>query len=247
MSFDSYNNRIRKFSKLTKEEERELFRKYSETGEQKYKDEIFNRCLRYVAFFARHRDGYNIDIMDLIQEGNIALLKAIDKFDYTSGVRFISFARKSIQKAMWDHINTFQKTVKFATTHDRIKIVTHASKFLDVDDTVMAESLGVQLSDIVEFRKWELSETEIHEYQDVLEFHDNTIEEINHQQLLTKINHAVECLPERDRDIIKVRYLTDCTPTFKELAEQYGVKLQRIDQIEKRGLKKLREQLEEIC
>ncbi|MBQ0795021.1 RNA polymerase sigma factor RpoH [Zhongshania sp.] len=223
--------------------------------------------LRFVVHIAKSYKGYGLAQADLIQEGNVGLMKAVKRFDPEKGVRLVSFAVHWIKAEIHEYVLRNWRIVKIATTKAQRKLffnLRSAKKELSwlSNDEVhsVAADLGV---DVAEVRRMEgrLSSVDVgfdadtddergpvapvHYLEDrsadpALLLESDNLEESNHQSL----SLALSDLDERSRDILQSRWLTDNKATLHDLADRYGVSAERIRQLEQAAMKKLRVAME---
>ncbi|NCZ63426.1 MAG: RNA polymerase sigma factor RpoH [Cellvibrionales bacterium] len=221
--------------------------------------------LRFVVHIARSYSGYGLSEADLIQEGNVGLMKAVKRFDPTKGVRLVSFAVHWIKAEMHEYILRNWRIVKVATTKSQRKLffnLRSAKKTLDwltVDETrAIANDLGV---DEAEVRRMEgrLTSRDVafdlpvdadddeggfapqHYLEDSSADPAMTVEaEDATRNSEERLQRALNDLDERSRDIVSRRWLAETKATLHELAAEYGVSAERIRQLEANAMKKLR-------
>jgi RNA polymerase sigma-32 factor len=221
--------------------------------------------LRFVVHIARSYSGYGLAEADLIQEGNVGLMKAVKRFDPEKGVRLVSFAVHWIKAEMHEYILRNWRIVKVATTKAQrklffnLRIKKKTLSWLSADEAkAVAEDLGV---DIKEVHRMEgrLSSRDVgfdapsdsdddeawHAPQYYLEDHSAdpaTVVESNDWQANSEqqLHSALADLDERSRDILAQRWLAEEKSTLHELAAQYGISAERIRQLEANAMKKLK-------
>ncbi len=268
-ALDSYLEAIKKIPRLSKEKEYELAVKYFQDDDLKAAKILIESNLKFVAYVARQYTNYKLSIMDLIQEGNIALMKALKKFNPFMGVRFVSFAVADIRAAMLEFIlsnatgfkisSKQQKKVYFNINRLRMstggfisqKEIEHVAKELNIKEDVVYRTFQKMYSmnslenDNEGIKYANYKGTAILNNQgDTLEY--LIIEEKQKQKEfdIQSLYRAIEKLNPRYEDIIKRRWLSNKEikdiPTFQDLATEQGCTLQRIDQIEKKALKQLK-------
>ena len=253
---------------LSVERERELAEELHYRGNLEAARELVMSHLRFVVHIAKSYSGYGLPQADLIQEGNVGLMKAVKRFDPSKGVRLVSFAVHWIKAEIHEYVLRNWRIVKVATTKAQRKLffnLRSAKKqlaWLSNDEAhAVASDLGV---DVTEVRRMEgrLSSVDVgfdasdsdddssfvapvHYLEDnsqdparLLEA-DNW-EESNHQSLAL----ALDELDERSRDILQSRWLAESKATLHELADRYGVSAERIRQLEKAAMKKLKAAME---
>jgi len=221
--------------------------------------------LRFVVHVARGYSGYGLSMPDIIQEGNIGLMKAVKRFDPDVGVRLVSFAVHWIKAEIHEYVIKNWGIVKVATTKAQRKLFFNLRKskhdigWLSNDEAMaIAEDLNVDLSDVYEMEKRlgsqdmsfdmpvDESAEESYVYPasylqqhgaDPLVLLENADWEGHGQDLLSE---ALADLDERSLDILSSRWLADKKATLHELAERYNVSAERIRQLEQNAMKKLR-------
>jgi RNA polymerase sigma-32 factor len=222
--------------------------------------------LRFVVHIARSYNGYGLPLADLIQEGNVGLMKAVRRFNPEKGVRLVSFAVHWIKAEIHEFILRNWRIVKIATTKAQRKLffnLRSAKKqlqWLSADEAkAVAEDLGVQVKDVMEMEMRLTSrdpafdapagdDDDSSSFQapvffledksmDPAELAENDDWEVDNS---TRLVAAVKDLDDRSRDIIQRRWLNDAKATLHELAAEYGVSAERIRQLEKNAMKKVR-------
>ena len=225
--------------------------------------------LRFVVHIARSYNGYGLPLGDLIQEGNVGLMKAVRRFNPEKGVRLVSFAVHWIKAEIHEFILRNWRIVKIATTKSQRKLffnLRSAKKqlqWLSADEAqAVAEDLGVDVKDVMEmemrlsahdtaFDAPDDDDDEKNAYAPALYLEDrgadpaerveNQVTEVDNSIRLGK---AVQTLDQRSRDILQRRWLADKKATLHELADEYGVSAERIRQLEKNAMNKLRVAME---
>ena len=251
---------------LTLDEERAL-------GESLYYQEDLDAArrmvmahLRFVVHIARSYNGYGLPLADLIQEGNVGLMKAVRRFNPEKGVRLVSFAVHWIKAEIHEFILRNWRIVKIATTKAQRKLffnLRSAKKqlqWLSADEAkAVADDLGVQVKDVMEMEMRLTSrdpafdapagdDDDSASFQapvyfledksmDPAQLAENDDWEVDNS---TRLIAAVKDLDDRSRDIIQRRWLNDAKATLHELAAEYGVSAERIRQLEKNAMKKVR-------
>ncbi|MCR3754899.1 MAG: RNA polymerase, sigma 32 (sigma H) factor [Candidatus Westeberhardia cardiocondylae] len=255
------------YSILTAQEERDLAnRLYYDSDLQAAKQLILSH-LRFVIHISRNYSGYGLSQADLIQEGNIGLLKAVRRFNPEVGVRLVSFAVHWIKAEIHEYILRNWRIVKVATTKSQRKLFFNLRKtkqrfswFNQREIEIVAKELGVTSKDVREMES-RMTEQDItfdvissDEYSDgkriapILYLHDkssdvaNNIEESNWGNYASdKLNIALNKLDQRSRNIIRSRWLNEGgRMTLQTLAKQYGLSAERVRQLEKNAMKKIR-------
>jgi RNA polymerase sigma-32 factor len=264
-TFDAYLNLVRQMPRLTAEQERELTIQYRDNGDLEAARELVMTNLRFVVHVARGYSGYGLSMPDIIQEGNVGLMKAVKRFDPDMGVRLVSFAVHWIKAEIHEYVIKNWGIVKVATTKAQRKLFFNLRKskqnlgWLSNDEAMaMAEDLNVDLSDIYEMEmrlsgrdmsfdmpmdeaadeSFSAPATYLQQHgADPAELFENADWEGHEQDLLAK---ALSCLDERSLDILTSRWLAEKKATLHELAERYNVSAERIRQLEQNAMKKIR-------
>ncbi|MGZ4981134.1 MAG: RNA polymerase sigma factor RpoH [Methylobacter sp.] len=268
-TFDSYLNVVRQMPKLTVEQERELALRFRDNGDLEAARELVMTNLRFVVHVARGYSGYGLSMPDIIQEGNIGLMKAVKRFDPDIGVRLVSFAVHWIKAEIHEYVIKNWGIVKIATTKAQRKLFFNLRKskhdlgWLSNDEAVaIAKDLDVDVSAVYEMEKrlgsrdmsFDMPVDEASEesyvapasylYQhgaDPAVLLEDSDWEGHEQDLLAD---AMAELDERSLDILSSRWLMDKKATLHELAERYNVSAERIRQLEQNAMKKLRAAVE---
>ncbi len=263
-SLESYLQAARNIPILSAEEERELAVQLQEHGDLDAAQKLVLSHLRFVAHVARSYSGYGLALADLVQEGNIGLMKAVKRFDPTVGVRLISFAVYWIRAEIHEFILRNWRIVKVATTKAQRKLFFNLRSkkkqlgwFSDDEVGSVAEDLGVKRTDVLEMEK-RLSGLDIgfdgpddndeniapapaNYLEDTSLEPARLIEQSNwSENQKTRLYTALKDLDDRSRDILQQRWLTDNKSTLHQLADQYGISAERIRQLENNAIKKLR-------
>ncbi len=264
---NTYLQVINQFPVLTPEEEQALAKRWYYDHDPEAAKQLILSSLRYVVPIARSYAGYGLPLSDLIQEGNIGLMKAVKRFNPEQNVRLMTFAVHWIRAEINEYIIKNWRIVKTATTKAQRKLffkLRGAKKALewfgDKEAERVAQELGVTKEDVLEMdsrlygQDVSIDPTPEDEDNDrpglVLASHepDPETQLANDQDSklkLEKMHAALKQLDERSRDILQQRWLTDDKVGLKELAEKYGVSMERIRQIEKAAMKKLHKAIAE--
>ncbi len=264
-TFDSYLNTVSQMPKLTAEYEKELAVRYREDGDLEAARELVLSNLRFVAHIARGYSGYGLPLADIMQEGNVGLMKAVKRFDPDMGVRLVSFAVHWIRAEIHEYVIKNWRIVKVATTKAQRKLFFNLRKskkglgWLSKDDAeAIAENLDVDLKIVYEMEERldgrdmafdmptnEPSEEPISAPVNYLEQHEADpallIENADwkgHEEGL--LSEALSELDERSQDILTSRWLSEKKATLHDLAARYGVSAERIRQLESNAMKKLK-------
>jgi len=262
-SIDHYISVISNIPRLTKEEEVELFTEYKRTNDNSIAYKIVTSNLRLVVYFARKYNGYGLPLEDLIQEGNIGLMKSVKRFDPEYNNSFPTYASHYILSEIYDYIIKNWKIVKCVTTKAQKKLFFNLKKYLrdgksfsDKDLDAISSELNVPVYEVKEMEKRLFM-------HDVTLDHSDDEEEENSYDLLPvsydsdplemllaeesnhiNIDGALSVLTERERDIIYNRYCIDSPIPRHLLGEKYKVSQQAISQNEVRAIKKMKAYLE---
>ncbi len=265
-SLDAYIQQAYGVATLTEEEERALTLKFYETGDLEAARQLVMAHLRFVVRIANGYLGYGLPLSDLIQEGNIGLMKAVKRFNPHMGVRLVSFAIHWIKAEMHEFIIRNWRVVKIATTKAQRKLffnLRHAKKEIGVSFTqeevaALAEELQVSHKDVREMEVRMYAHDMAFDAQDEDEDEGGSVapayyledmrfspsQEIEHSDdedhNRNNLYNALEDLDPRSRDIVAARWLVDKKATLEDLAERYQISAERVRQIEKVALAKLK-------
>lgn len=252
---------------LTLEEEQSLARAYHDDGDLDAARQMVLAHLRFVVHISRSYSGYGLPLGDLIQEGNVGLMKAVKRFDPDRGVRLVSFAVHWIKAEIHEFILRNWRIVKIATTKAQRKLFFNlrSSKkglqWLNPEEAqAIADDLGVEVEQVLEMEGRLFSrDTALEAPTDAdddeayqapiyyLEDHSQDPARLLEDQNTEDSNadflaQGLELLDERSRDILERRWLAEKKATLHELADEYGVSAERIRQIEQAAMKKIRSQ-----
>lgn len=263
-NLQAYVHSVNSIPLLTVEQEREL-------GERLYYEQDLDAArqlvmahLRFVVHIARSYSGYGLAQADLIQEGNVGLMKAVKRYNPEKGVRLVSFAVHWIKAEIHEFVLRNWRIVKVATTKAQRKLFFNLRRkkngfnWLTHDEaSAVADSLGVEVRDVHEMES-RLTGRDM--AFDPLDADDDDavfapaqfLEDASHDPALryeaehtaetesASLYQALKQLDERSRDIVHQRWLSDEKSTLHDLAAQYGVSAERIRQIEQAAMKKLK-------
>jgi RNA polymerase sigma-32 factor len=250
---------------LTPEREYELATRFQQEGDIEAARELVLSHLRHVVKVARGFMGYGLPLTDLIQEGSIGLMKAVKRFDPTRDVRLVSFAVHWIRAEIYDYVLRNWRMVKVATTKAQRKLFFNLRKSrarlgwmndaeveklagdLDVDSGVVREMESRLSGNDVAFDAMVDQDDDESYLAPSQHLGDSRFdpeivagnqerESERHEQL----SLAMEELDDRSKDIVMRRWLGDEKPTLHDLADEYGVSAERIRQIEKRAMEKMK-------
>lgn len=265
---DSYIYAVKSIPILTVEEERELAERFHKEGNLEAARQLVMSHLRFVLYVANSYRGYGLPLADLVQEGNIGLMKAVKRFNPTLGVRLVSFAVHWIRAEIHEYILRNWRIVKVVTTKAQRKLFFNLRSmkkrlgwmsYQEVEE--IAKDLGVSSKDVLEMEKRlsmqdiafdapvdsdeeddifaPVSYLEDHRYDPAMVIERNEWEEQGHGQL----QRALAKLDKRSQDILQKRWLNEEKATLQELAEQYQVSAERIRQIENNAINKLKKNM----
>jgi RNA polymerase sigma-32 factor len=266
-SLDQYIQAVNRFPLLTAEQEFEFGRRLQQDGDLDAARQLVLSHLRLVVAVSRKYIGYGLPQADLIQEGNVGLMKAVRRFDPDRGVRLVSFALHWIRAEMHEYILRNWRLVKIATTKAQRKLFfnlrsmkTSTQALSPAEAKAIAKELGVKPEEVVEMET-RLSGQDValdpqpgEEGEVVTPISYLAQEDDDPADILaereTSANHAAGLsaaltkLDPRSRRIIEARWLReDDQATLQDLADEYGVSAERIRQIESKALKSMRAQI----
>jgi RNA polymerase sigma-32 factor len=266
-SIDSYTNLVHSIPVLTAEEEYDLATRLQEDGDREAAQRLVLSHLRFVSRIARGYSGYGLPVSDLMQEGNIGLMKAVKRFDPTKGVRLVSFAVHWIRAEIHEYVIKNWRIVKIATTKAQRKLffnLRSAKKRLgwlnQAEVEAVAEDLGVTPDNVMDMERRLAQPDASFDLPADADDEDNTfspaayltgpehsdpsleLEQTNQQNYQEqKLSNALSTLDDRSQDILRQRWLNDeGKATLHTLAAHYEVSAERIRQIENNALKKLK-------
>ena len=266
-SLESYVQAVNAIPMLTLEGERDLGRRLKAEGDVTAARDLVLSHLRLVVSVARNYMGYGLPQADLVQEGNIGLMKAVKRFDPERGVRLASFAIHWIKAEIHEYILRNWRLVKVATTKAQRKLFFNlrsmkksSAALTPIQVKQMAQTLNVKESDVVEMEQrlqgqdipLEPSPDDSDEMLTPIAYlrepGEGPAEELERTQSeglqSAGLKRALEALDERSRRIIKARWLAESDPkTLQELADEFGVSAERIRQIEAKAMQKMKASL----
>jgi len=268
---ESYLSSVHAIPILTKEQEQELALRLYEEDDLDAARQLVIHHLRFVVHIARSYQGYGLPLGDIIQEGNVGLMKAVDKYDPHRGVKVVSFAVHWIKAEIHEYILRNWRQVKIATTKAQRKLffnLRSKKKSLDWltkdEAEKIAKDLNVEVKDVLHMEN-RLSSNDSSFDTPILTSDDeemmspsqyledkrydpevivtkNESDQVNSEDLA----HALKVLDDRSKDILQRRYLADEKATLHDLADEYNVSAERIRQIENTALKKLKSVMADI-
>ena len=265
-SLEAYIGAVHQIPVLSVEDEQALAHRFRADEDLDAARELVHSHLRFVVHVARGYNGYGLPLGDLIQEGNIGLMKAVKRFDPEVGVRLVSFAVHWIRAEMHEYILKNWRIVKVATTKAQRKLFFNLRKSKKRLGWLNAEEVRTVAADL------KVSEREVLEMESRLSGRDigfdaPTSDDDDHappspaaylradaedpsqayeredseDNQLTLLREGLGQLDERSRDIVQRRWLDDESKvTLQELADEYGVSAERIRQVEANALKKMK-------
>ncbi len=264
-NLETYLHTVRNIQKLTAAEEHELAEKLYYQQDVEAARQLILSSLRYVVPVARTFNGYGLPLGDIIQEGNIGLMKAVKRFNPEENVRLMTFAIHWIRAEINEYVIKNWRIVKTATTKAQRKLFfkLRSSKktlewFSDKSADKVAKDLGVTRKDVLEM------ETRLYGKDIPVDMHsDDDSEHITFPVLisqeadpetaliqedtatfeLNRMKKALSTLSERSRDILQKRWLTEDKIGLKALSAEYGISMERVRQIEQQAINSLKNQL----
>jgi RNA polymerase sigma-32 factor len=265
-SLDAYIERVSKVPVLTREQEVELAQRFRRDDDLDAARELVLSHLRFVVHIARGYVGYGLPMGDLVQEGNVGLMKAVKRFDPEVGVRLVSFAVHWIRAEIHEYVLRNWRLVKIATTKAQRKLFFNLRRMkknlawlTDAETRAVARDLGVAPEQVTEMEKRlaarDLSFDPMPESDDedtyspavylpAADADPSVLVEREEWDDTTqdRLSAALQTLDARSRDILKSRWMSGDgeKATLHELAERYGVSAERIRQLEANAIKKLR-------
>ncbi|RZV38901.1 MAG: RNA polymerase sigma factor RpoH [Chromatiales bacterium] len=263
-SLDAYIQAVGSIPVLSKEDEQSLATRFREEEDLEAARELVMAHLRFVVHIAKGYTGYGLPLNDLIQEGNVGLMKAVKRFDPSYDVRLVSFAVHWIRAEIHEFVLKNWRIVKVATTKAQRKLFFNLRKkkktlaWLSAAETeAVADDLGVSAKEVTEMEKRLHSRDAIFDPTPDLDDDRNftpaaylpapdsdpakQVETADfNEDATTRMTAALNILDDRARRIIEARWLTESKMTLHELADEYGISAERIRQLEANAIKKLR-------
>jgi RNA polymerase sigma-32 factor len=263
-SFEAYAERISRIPVLTREQELELASRFRNDEDLEAARTLVMSHLRFVLHIARGYSGYGLPIGDLVQEGNVGLMKAVKRFQPDMGVRLVSFAVHWIRAEIHDYVLRNWRLVKIATTKSQRKLFFNLRRmkknlaWLSQDETqAVANDLGVTVAEVTEMEKRlsarDLSFDPAPDADDEDSYGpsvylpapdaDPAIQAEDSEwdaDVRERLTGAVSRLDTRSQDILQRRWIADDKATLHELADEYGISAERVRQIEAAALKRLK-------
>jgi RNA polymerase sigma-32 factor len=267
-SLDSYIHSVSRIPVLEAQEERDLAHRLRDEGDLAAAQNLVVSNLRFVVHIARGYMGYGLQLADLIQEGNVGLMKAVKRFDPTVGVRLISFAVHWIKAEIHEFVLKNWRIVKIATTKAQRKLffnLRSAKRRLgwmtSAEVEAVARDLKVKPEEVLQMEgrlggsdvSFSATQSDDDEStyvpEDYLAIEDPAIKRIEdadwHEQRENTMRDVITQLDARSRDILMRRWLAEGEKAgLQELGDEYGVSAERIRQIEAAAMKKIRKAIE---
>jgi len=263
-SLDAYIQAVGAIPVLSREDEQALATRFREEGDLDAARELVMAHLRFVVHIAKGYTGYGLPLADLIQEGNVGLMKAVKRFDPGYDVRLVSFAVHWIRAEIHEFVLKNWRIVKVATTKAQRKLFFNLRKakkslaWLSADETeAVAKDLGVSAKEVTEMEQRLHSRDAIFDPAPDADEDGNftpaaylpspdadpatLVEKADWKEDATdRMLDALDLLDDRSRRILEERWLAEKKLTLHELADEFGVSAERIRQIEANAIKKLR-------
>ena len=263
-SLDAYIHAVGAVDVLSKEDEQALAHQFRDEEDLEAARQLVLAHLRFVVYIAKGYTGYGLPLNDLIQEGNVGLMKAVKRFDPEYDVRLVSFAVHWIRAEIHEYVLRNWRIVKVATTKAQRKLFFNLRKkkkslawLSHAETTAVAEDLGVSVKEVNEMEKRLSARDAIFDpapdadderafapaaYLQATNADPAKIVENTdwHDNATSRMTAALATLDDRSRDILQSRWLTDDKKTLHEMAGIYEVSAERIRQIEANAIKKLR-------
>ena len=263
-SLDAYIQAVGSVPVLSKEDEQALAVRFREQDDLDAARELVLAHLRFVVHIAKGYTGYGLPLSDLIQEGNVGLMKAVKRFDPAYDVRLVSFAVHWIRAEIHEFVLRNWRIVKVATTKAQRKLFFNLRKakknlaWLTFDETqAVAADLGVSPEEVTEMEK------RLHARDAIFDPAPDADDERSftpaaylpspdsdpaklvetadfNDDASARMAAAIRTLDDRSRHIIESRWLSDSKMTLHELADEYGISAERVRQVEANAIKKLR-------
>jgi len=270
-SIEAYVQSAYSIPMLSAEREKELATRLHDDNDLQAAQELIMSHLRFVIHIAKGYSGYGLPQSDLIQEGNVGLMKAVKRFNPEVGVRLVSFAVHWIKAEIHEFVLKNWRIVKVATTKAQRKLFFNLRKnkkrlgwFSQDEIDNVAETLGVSTKDVLEMESRMSNQDQAFELSNDDDDSANasgsfspaqyledkssdlalSVEEENYEAHANKrLANALVALDERSQDIVKTRWLDDDKATLQELAAKYSISAERVRQLEKNALTKLKSAL----
>ena len=270
-SLSLYLSEINRFALLTQDEERRLARLYRRSNDAAAAQRLVTSNLRFVVKVSYEYRSYGIKMPDLIQEGNIGLMKAVEKFDPEKGIRLISYAVWWIRAYIQNYILRSWSLVKLGTTQAQRKLFFSLARTKRELEKLNGGPSGERLSAVTIAKRLKVKPDEVREMEQRMEGRDLSLDapmgddggnshvdfvvskatgqeesfgQREEERLVNgKVEEALLRLDERERYIVEKRVMSDKPMTFKELGEHFGFSRERARQLEIRAKEKLKQEL----
>jgi RNA polymerase sigma-32 factor len=263
-SLDAYIQAVGAIPVLSKSDEQAMATRLREQGDLDAARDLVMAHLRFVVHIAKGYTGYGLPLNDLIQEGNVGLMKAVKRFDPSYDVRLVSFAVHWIRAEIHEYVLKNWRIVKVATTKAQRKLFFNLRKakkslaWLSADETAaVAKDLGVSAKEVTEMEKRLHSRDAIFDPTPDMDDDRNftpaaylpspeadpamLVEKTDfHNDASERMHSALKLLDDRSRRILETRWLAETKMTLHELAKEYGISAERVRQLEVNAIKKLR-------
>lgn len=258
-SIDTYINHVMSIPALSTEEEVALAKNLKDENDLGAAKKLIMHNLRYVVFIAKSYSGYGLNLSDIIQEGNIGLMKAVKKYDPEKNLKLITFAVYSIKSEIHEFVIKNWKIVKVATTKAQRKLFFNLrskkgslSNLTSNEASLIAKDLGVGVDDVIEMEKrmyssdLAIEDKDEDSYSPTIHLKSNELQpdEILENEekgfLSKKLYKVIDNLDERSKDIISSRWLSSQKATLEDLSNKYGISRERVRQIENESILKLK-------
>ena len=263
-SLDAYIQSVGAIPVLAKEDEQALAKRFRESEDLDAARELVMAHLRFVVHIAKGYTGYGLPLNDLIQEGNVGLMKAVKRFDPDYDVRLVSFAVHWIRAEIHEFVLKNWRIVKVATTKAQRKLFFNLRKkkktlswLSDAETKAVAKDLGVKPEEVTEMEKRLYSRDALFDPTPDADDERNftpaaylpspqadpamQVEKADwNEDATTRMTAALKILDDRSRRILEERWLTEDKMTLHELAAEYGISAERVRQLEVNAIKKLR-------
>ena len=264
-NLDSYIRIANQYPILSAEQEKELAERYYYDEDLEAAKQLILSHMRFVIHIARGYLGYGLPLADLIQEGNIGLMKAVKRFDPNVGVRLVSFAVHWVKAEIHEYVLKNWRIVKVATTKAQRKLFFNLRKnkhrlawFNEDEIQKVADGLGVSPQEVREMESrmtgqdlgfdLPVGEDDSEVYTPSMYLEDNSsnfADELEDEEQMgeatAQLAYALSTLDERSQDIIKTRWLDENKATLQELADKYNISAERVRQLENAALKKIKD------
>jgi RNA polymerase sigma-32 factor len=268
-SIEAYIQSVNRVEMLTPEREKELATRLNDEGDLTAARELVMSHLRFVVHVAKNYAGYGLPQADLIQEGNVGLMKAVKRFDPSVGVRLVSFAVHWIKAEIHEYVLRNWRMVKIATTKAQRKLFFNLRKskkrlgwFSQDEVNMVAENLGVSTKDVMEMESRMSAQDQAFDLASDDDEREGSFAPIQYLEdkssdvaqyvekenwevaAANRLRAALATLDERNAYIVQRRWLDEDKATLQELADHYQVSAERIRQLEKNAMKKLKAAME---